>query len=61
MTDWFDEQFEEERQELAELEYAEVLVTTDPDDIEDEPEEICTCDVDERKCALHNIKDDEEN
>jgi hypothetical protein len=58
MTEWYDQMFEEERAEMAELEYSEALLPTD--DLEDEIEETCTCDVSERTCEVHNIKDDEE-
>lgn len=63
MTEWFDSQFEQDRFELSEIEYSAPLSTNIiEDDMElDEGEEICSCDVSERLCPLHNILEDEEN
>lgn len=58
MTDWYDEQFNEERKPLVDLEFTPKMVDDDEEniEIEDSFEEECLCDtlgIDE--CPLHAV------
>lgn len=50
-----EEQFNEERKELAELEYSEPVAIDDNEDTleVDEPKDVCTCEIDVDACLIH--------
>ena len=54
-----DEQFNEERKTLADLDYTEPIpFVEEEDDIDiDEGEIVCSCDVDPDYCELHAVKE----
>lgn len=58
MTDWYDIDWKEEREELAEIEHSEVI--TVPEET-DEEEETCTCEFEEKFCLVHNPQINEED
>lgn len=52
----FDKQWNDERKELADLEYTEPIVNEE-DELE---EEICTCEIDKYNCLIHPLEEPDE-
>lgn len=59
MTEWFDTQFDEDRKELADLEYSDPLVPVD-DEEEVIEIEICTCEISDFPCPMHPVSVEED-
>lgn len=57
MTDWYDEAFKEEREELVEIE-DEILIPTELET--DFVDDVCTCDFSTELCLVHNPEQENE-
>jgi len=59
MTEWYDIDWNNDRAELADLEYSEPLPVDELVEPEEPDPNICTCEISEKLCPVHNISDDE--